>query len=267
VKSSSGREGSQSTAIGKTLAVLEALAQHERLGEIAQATGLPKSTVHRILRALVDHDFARAAGDGSYLAGPRILSIAGQVLSGFDYARQIGPALRELQATSTGLTVHFALLTGTEATYVEKLESTGRPYQLASRVGMRLALHCTGIGKAILAGLPDEEARRLVDEAGAERRTPNTLTTWRDLRAELERVRARGFAIDDEENEANTRCVAAAVYDHQGRVAGGVSVSSLTFLLSTEQAGELGPYVVDAARRVSTALGAPGDRPPKSDAA
>jgi IclR family transcriptional regulator, acetate operon repressor len=256
VRAAGDKRRAQSSAIGKTLAVLEAVAQHDRLGDIARETRLPKSTVHRILRALVDHDFARDGGDGTYFAGPRILSVAGQVLARFDYARQIGPVLRALQRR-TGLTVHFAILTGAEALYVEKLESTTQPYEMASRVGMRLSLHCTGIGKAILAALPDDEARRLVEEAGMERRTAKTITTWRELRPELTRVREWGFAIDDEENEANTRCVAASVLDHQGRVSGALSVSTLTFQLSRAEAEALGPTVVDAARRVSLALGAP----------
>ena len=254
------------TAIGKTLAVLEALAEHQRLADIAQRTGLPKSTVHRILKALIEHGYARAGGDGTYLAGPRILSIAGQILSGYDYTRQAGPALRALQAR-TGFTVHFALLTGAEAIYLDKLEAGDQPYRMASRIGMRLALHSTGIGKAILAHLPEEEAEHLLAEAGMARRTPNTITTWAAMKAELERVRARGFAVDDEENEENTRCVAAAVFDHQGRVVGGVSVSTLTFVLSRADAEALGPEVAATAREISLALGAPADRLPQPAAA
>jgi DNA-binding IclR family transcriptional regulator len=256
-----GTGRSHSTAISKTLAVLEAVAEHQRLADIAEATGLPKSTVHRILQALVEQDFAIAAGDGSYLAGPRILSLAGQVLSGFDFARQLGPALRELQR-ATGFTIHFALLSGAEAIYVEKLENAGQPYRMASRVGMRLPLHCTAIGKAILASLPESDAERLLAEAGLERRTPNTITKLPDMRRELELVRARGFSIDDEENEESTRCVGAPVFDHQGRVLGGISVSTLTFLLSHDDAERLGPQVTEAARSMSLVLGARLDASP-----
>lgn len=252
----SAHGATSSTAIGKTLAVLETLAVHQRLSAIAEATGLPKSTVHRILRSLTEHGFARAASDGRYLPGPRILSIAGQILSTFDYTLQLGPALRGLQ-TRTGFTVHFAVLTGLEAVYVEKLENEDKPYRMASRVGMRLRLHCTGIGKAILAALPPEEAERLLAEAGMEARTPNTITSAEAMSAELERVRGRGFAIDDEENEEGTRCVAAAVLDHRGRVFGGISVSTLAFLMPHQDAERLGPTVLEAAAAMSEALGAP----------
>ena len=255
MKELDGNGGSQSGAIGKTLAVLGALPLNHRLSAIAETTGLPKSTVHRILKSLVEHGFARSGGDGQYLPGPQILSIAGQVLSTFDYALQLGPALRNLQ-DRTGFTIHFAVLAGAEAVYVEKLENTDEPYRMASRVGTRLRLHCTAIGKAILAGLPADEADQLLAQAGMEARTANTITTLPQMHRELERVRERGYAIDDEENEASTRCVGAAVLDHRGRVIGAISVSTLTFLLTPEEAEQLGPVVVDTALTLSATLGA-----------
>jgi IclR family acetate operon transcriptional repressor len=126
---------------------------------------------------------------------------------------------------------------------------------------MRLPLHSTGIGKAILAALPEDEALALLERTGMPRRTPNTITTARAMREEMRRIRARGFAIDDEENEANIRCVAAAVYGHLGRPVGGVSVSTLTFELSAEGAAALAPEVMETAARISAALGAPAPAP------
>jgi DNA-binding IclR family transcriptional regulator len=155
--------------------------------------------VHRILQTLVRRGFARADGQGGYLGGARILSLAGRFLQRLDVAEHVHPILRDLQGR-TGWTVHLALLSGDEAVYVAKLEGV-RPYHLASRVGMSLRLHCTSIGKAILAAMPDDEVRALVRRTGLPARTERTITDEGALLAELAAVRERGYAEDHEENE------------------------------------------------------------------
>jgi IclR family acetate operon transcriptional repressor len=250
------------SSLDKTLSVLEALVEHDRLADIAARAGLPKSTVHRILRGLVERGFARSDGTGTYLPGPRILSLAGQALARYDFSRHAGPVLHSLQAR-TGHTVHFAIHSGDEAIYVEKIEGQ-RPYRMASRIGMHLRLHCTAIGKAILAHLPEEDVRRIVGRTGLERRTEHTITSLRDLWPELRRVRERGWALDDEENEEGIRCVAAPVFDHHGRVMGAVSVSTLGFEFAPEDGEATAPLVIDAARTISTELGAPDHGRPAS---
>jgi IclR family transcriptional regulator, acetate operon repressor len=237
-------------ATEKTLSVLDALnGSRSRLGEIAERARLPKSTVHRILRRLVERGYARAEGDGVYLLGPRVLNMAGDLLQRLDATTLAAPVLRELHA-DVGPTVHFAMLSDDFAVYLEKLVDPGLPYQFASRVGGRIPLHCTAIGKSLLAAM-DEIPRLRFD-----RRTENTIVSMEALRAELERVRARGFAIDDEENERNIRCVGAAVHDHTGAPTHAISVSALTVELSWDDAVVLGPRVVAAADAVSAALGA-----------
>jgi IclR family acetate operon transcriptional repressor len=236
-------------AAEKTLSVLDALdGSRTRLGDIAARAQLPKSTVHRILRRLVERGYARAEGDGVYVLGPRVLTMAGEMLQGLDATTLAAPVLRELHA-EVGHTVHFAMLVDHEAVYLEKLVDPGLPYQFASRVGGRIALHCTAIGKSLLAAMP------VLPELELVRRTPRTLVTTEALSEELARVRERGFAIDDEENERNIRCVGAAVRDHTGAATHAISVSALTVELSLESALELGPRVVAAADAVSEALG------------
>ncbi|GII86445.1 IclR family transcriptional regulator [Sphaerisporangium siamense] len=246
------REGS---SIDKALAVLEAIAEHHRVTDIAAATGVSKSTVHRILQSLVEWGFARPDGAGGYEPGPRILTLAGKVMSRFDPSRQASAALRALH-DRTGYTTHFGILGGDEAVYVEKLEGR-RPYQMPSRVGMSLRLHCTAIGKAVLAELGDDEVRALAARTGLARSTPATLTGVDELLAHLGKVRKLGYAVDDEENEPGVRCVGAAVFDHTGRVLGGISISTLAMDMDRDALERLAPEVVAAAREVSTALGAP----------
>lgn len=242
----------------KTLAVLEALAEAPdpiRLGQIAEGARTTKPTAHRILQTLLRAGYVSAVGDGHYAPGPRLLGLAGRALRHGEYLQHVRPILRDLQERS-GYTVHFALLAGNEAVYVEKVEPR-QAYQMASRVGMRVPLHCTSIGQAILAELPVADAReRLGPEPYAER-TDSTLCSWPALEPALDEVRRTGYAIDDEENETDVRCVGAAVFDSGGQVSGAISVSGLAFLFSLEDAHEIGPQVRAAARRVSESLGAP----------
>jgi len=233
-------------AVEKALAVLAALAQHSRISELARVTGFPKSTVHRLLRTLVATGFAVATADGDYRIGPKVLVLAGNVLQPVDSVERARPVLETLQA-STGCAVHFAMLLGDELVYVDKVEG-GKPYRMASRIGGRLLLHCTAIGKAVLS-------TRDMNGLELTARTPGTITDPQRLRAQLDRVRSCGFALDEQENEPGVRCVGAAVRNHNGTVVGGLSVSTLALEHTLPELIALGPRVVAAAREVSRALG------------
>ncbi|MGC9670751.1 IclR family transcriptional regulator [Planosporangium sp. 12N6] len=249
------RTGSPS-AIAKVVAVAEALTEHRRLSRIAQVTGLPISTVHRILQELVSQGWVREGEERDYMLGPGLLRLAGRAADDSDLARAARPALRALGERS-GYTVHFGVRQGDEAVYVDKLEGRGA-YGMRSRIGAMLPLHCTAIGKAILAALPEEDVRLIAARTGLPRRMPRTLTATDALLANLATVRARGWALDDEENATRVRCVGAVVIDHRGEPIGAVSVSGLSVDLGRVQVARLAPMVVRTAREVSAALGARG---------
>ncbi|WP_219470023.1 IclR family transcriptional regulator [Nonomuraea rhizosphaerae] len=247
-------------AVEKTLAVIGALASHDRprsLADIAQRTGVNKTTVHRILQIFIAQGYAVTKGDGTYASGPAMLALAGAALTDGDMTALVRPILANLQR-HTSHTVHFAVRSETAAVYLAKVESQ-QPYRMASRVGTQIALHSTAIGKAILAHLPQEEVRAVI--AATSPLIRNTAATIVDpalLLQELEAVRERGYAIDDEENETNVRCVGAAVRDGSGTAVGAVSVAGLTLNLSKDDVPLLGPLVVAAAARVSAAIGRNG---------
>jgi IclR family acetate operon transcriptional repressor len=249
--------GSGGSSIDKALTVLESLAHDSRVTDIAARSTLPKSTVHRILQSLVAWGFAVADGNGGYLPGPRILTLAGRVMQRFDPGQQADAALRELR-DKTGLTVHFAVLAGDEAVYVAKLEGR-RPYQMRSRVGMSIPLHSTAIGKAALAALPADHCEEIVARLDLTPMTEHSLGSKAALRRELAEARADGVAFDRGENDPGISCLGAAVFDYTGSVLGGVSVSALTFDLDVDDAA-LADAVRLSAREVSRALGAPEDQ-------
>lgn len=219
-----------------------------RLADVALRAGLGKTSAHRILQVLVVNNYAQARGEGIYAPGPALQALGVFANAQLDLDATARPVLAKLQQT-TGHTVHFAVRSGHAAVYVSKIEGD-KPYQMASRIGMQIELHCTSIGKAVLAALPTAELDTMLSEdlvaAGANAAS---------LRKEVEVIRRRGYAIDDEENEANVRCAGAPVYGSDGSVIGGISVSGLTFTFSLKQLQAVGPVVAAAAEELSAVLG------------
>lgn len=224
-----GRSSAAGTSVEKAMRILEALAVPDgphRLMDVAERAAVPRSTAYRVLATLTAEGFAENCGDGRYGIGGRLGGLAARIVS--VVSAGVGPALRRLQQGAGGNTVHLAVRVGDHAVYLHKVDSD-KPYEMRSRVGNQLQLHCTAIGKAILAHLPREEVEAIVATAGLPARTPATITDLAALHAELAVVRERGYAIDDEENEATVRCLGAAVVDAGGRARGGVSISTVTF--------------------------------------
>lgn len=136
--------------------------------------------------------------------------------------------------------------------YIAKVESP-QSVRLVSRIGSRVPMHCSAMGKAILAHLPVPE--RTPPLGPLEARTPRTITSEARLVAELDEIRQRGFSIDDEENEAGVRCIGAAVLARNGEPLGAISVSGPAGRLTLERVGELGPSVVETADVIARRLG------------
>ncbi|MHB1499650.1 MAG: IclR family transcriptional regulator [Candidatus Dormibacteria bacterium] len=252
------RPESPSGALDRVLNVLESVMQlgsDGTLAEIANAADAPKSSAHRVLGGLVRRGYVTAREHGHYGPGPQVFVLAGMANAIRDYAVIASAALADLRRYTSD-TIHLALLVGQTAVYVEKLDGT-RPYRSVSKVGLPLHLHSTAMGKAILAALPDPDREKLVERLPLTQRTSRTLTNVAALRRELELVRSRHFAIDDEENEEFIRCVGAAFRDHNNSVVGAVSVSAPSFLMTLDQALALAPHVLVAADALSAELGAP----------
>lgn len=255
-----GRKGVQSLERGAAL--LRALAEAGRplsAGELAAAVGLPRPTVYRLLQTLCAEGWVAQNGR-SFVIGASVLWLAARRLEQLEL-RSVGrPLLVELR-DRTGETVHLGVLEAGQVVYVEKLESPG-PLRMASMVGRIVPAHSTALGKAMLAYLPREQVERIVERHGLVRRTPNTITDPARLFQELAAIRARGYSIDNVENEEGIRCVGAAIFDHRGRVAGAVSVSGSVASISLERARrELAPLVRETAQRISQAMGWAGQGP------
>jgi DNA-binding IclR family transcriptional regulator len=247
------RPTASASASEKTLLVLEAALTHSRFTEVVDATGLAKATTHRILGTLVDRQFVTVDGDGSYLPGPKILSLAGMALQRIDISAIAKPFVDDLVAKS-GCTVHLGAVNGDEIIYLIRADSD-KPYVMPSRVGLAVPMHSTGIGKVVLADRADEELERFVARAGLPSRTEHTITNLKDLRAEIDTVRRLGYALDREENVPGLGCVAAPIRDHTGTVKYGISVSTLTLEHTYDEIEAMAPMATGTADKISAALG------------
>jgi IclR family acetate operon transcriptional repressor len=243
-------------AARKLLRVLEAVSnpgEPHRLSDLVKETGLAKTSVFRLLAELIDGGYVARKPDGTYGPGRALRVLAVKLTSTPDDSDQIRNRLARLQQ-DVHSTIHFALRTGDQATYVEKIEDTAQPIRMASRVGSQFSLHSSAIGKAVLAHLSEGEVRKYAARTGLGRRTENTITDIASLLADGELVRTRGFAIDDEENEAHIRCMATPVFDSNQNVLGGIGITTFAPLVSQSELEAYAPLLLTAARDVMALL-------------
>ena len=224
------------------------------LNQLAQAVELPKSTVLRLAQTLVDERLLqREEPTGIFRLGIRVFELGTLVLNTLEVPR-IARRHLEWLAEQTRETVHLCVLDEGEVVYVDKIESP-QVIGLFSRIGRRAPAHCTGVGKALMAYLPADERRRLVERRPLKRYTANTITDFLQLEKELEEIRRTGIAFDREEHEPGVRCAAAPVFDLTGRVCAAVSVAVPTLRLPPGRLEELAKLVRQATQAISEDLG------------
>ena len=242
--------------LDRAFAIIDALAETREdasLAEIAAIVKMHKSTVHRLMMNLERHRLVDRDATGHYRLGMKLYDLGIRAFSRFDIRHRAHPHLEKLMS-DTDETVHLCILDDGEMLYVDKVEPR-RSIRMSSTVGRRNAVHCTAVGKAVLAALPEAAVDQIIAQRGLRRFTENTLTTPAALKAELREVRQRGYAVDDEENEEGVRCIGAMVCDHSGRPAAAISVSAPSFRTSREKLRSLAPVVCEAARAVSLEWG------------
>lgn len=258
VATDKGKAAEAVQAVERAFQLLDVLARTDAgVSELARATGLHKATVHRLLRTLRGLGLVELGPDGTrYRLGLRLLELGGRVLARLDLRDVARPYLTELR-DRTRLTVHMAVLDGAEVVYIEKLDSPAN-LRMASFVGTRNPAYCTALGKAILAALPEDELEAVLAKTRFVPKTSNTITSPEALRQDLAATRARGYSIDNVENEEGIRCVGAPIFGHSGRVVASISASGPIFSVTLEGIDELGQMVANVGQQISRALGYPG---------
>lgn len=193
------------------------------VSEIARQLQMHKSTVHRLLATLEVEGFVRRLDGSRYTLGWKLFEL-GALVPGWAGIRQAVLDVLEALATETGETAHLAVLDQAQVLYVEKVESHNR-LRMPSAVGKRVPVHCTALGKILVAGLSDGEVQAVLAQTPLERFTPNTIGDARRFREELRQVRKQGFALDREELEEGLMCVGGPVTDDTGIICAALSIS------------------------------------------
>jgi IclR family acetate operon transcriptional repressor len=216
--------------------------------------GIDKATTIRLLRTLTMCGYVRRDGQRRYSLTARLLRLAHRSIEETPLAAVARPFLTALR-DQTAETIHLGILEHDRVVYIEKLDSP-QTIQLFSRLGSSMPVNTTALGKAICASLSPNLLDELLVIAGLEARTPRSITNLDRLRDELGATAARGYAIDDGENESGVICVGAAIADLHGALAepAAISISGPDFRMQSRLA-ELGTQCKQTADRVSRALG------------
>lgn len=222
--------------------------------ELATEVGMYKSTVHRLLTTLMRRGYIEQdTRTGHYKLGYALLDLGMKLLSSIDLRREALPFLQALSARADEV-VHLGLLDQGEVVYIEKVESQNT-IRMHSRVGKRVPVHATGLGKAIMAYLPLQETLAIVERYGMPKVTAHTFIDKGMFLKSLEDTRKTGYAMDLEENELGICCVAAPILDSNRRAVAACSVSGPNMRMTPSRLAELAPFVRETGVLISERLG------------
>jgi DNA-binding IclR family transcriptional regulator len=257
MKESTPAPNYQIRAIDRALDILEAFLRREpklSLAALCQKTGLPKSTVFKILAVLEQREYVRKdQNDGAYRIGLQCFRLGSRYLADLTLVELVRPSLERLAATFNNCVVNLAVLHEGKVLYLDIVESY-RPRLHHGYIGMQDPAHCTALGKALLAGLPDDELDALLAQLDLNRATSHTITDRKELRAHLELVRRQGYSVDDEESALGTLCVGAGILDQNGRTVAAISLSGIKAAV-VHQLPEMPAHLRQAAAEISRSLG------------
>lgn len=249
-------------AVERVFDMLELLVSNgapRNITEISRQLKIPKSSVFGILQTLRQRGYIEKLQDERYGLTLKLFGLGASMVASLDIRQQVAPVLRTL-AAETNITAHVAVLARDEAVYIDRAETAGA-IRLTTYVGCRRPLHSTGIGKALLAWLPEGDIDRIIASRGLPAHTPRTLSSPAALKAELAQVRANGYAVSIEENEPGVCGIGAPVFDHTGRVAAAVNLAGTVLQIKKKDVPLLAGYAMRAAEEMSRRLGYNGRRP------
>jgi len=242
--------------VHNAIRILEILGHEQSMGvtQISKHLQMPKSSVHDILSTLhndglVEKDCER----NHYSLGLRLFELGNMARANLELRRISIPFLRSLNEVLDE-TVHLTILDGWQVLYVECFESA-KQLRTYSVIGVRAPLHCTAVGKAILAFFTDKQVDRMIKAMGLARFTENTITDRERLDREMNAIRQRGYAVDNAEHEEGVRCIGAPIHNHEAAVMASISVSGPSQRMTPERDEEVGELVMSKTAEISRSLG------------
>jgi len=252
-----GRERNGVQSIERAFAILTYIAQRQEgisLAELSKCVGLHTSTTFHLVRTMVELGVVRQVkATKRYHLGRTIFSLAASSSSEVDLIATATPFLENL-ARESGESSHLALRSGSDVVIAARMAGTGA-FQLVERSGGLRPAHCTGLGKVLLAAMPEDQFEAYLGTAQLQPWTSKTITDPKQLRTEIERVRQSGVGFDDAEFNDEVRCVAAPIRDFTGQVVGAIGVSGPIWRMNLQRMDMITQLVREIAAELSEELG------------
>jgi IclR family pca regulon transcriptional regulator len=255
------REPRFSQSLERGLAILDCFTPERPvlgISDIADELGMSRSTTHRYVITLVALGYLEQGASRKYRLGLRVTDLGMSALNSMSLGEHSRPYLEELRQR-TSFTVNVAVLDGEEILYMERARSFRRgqnKIDLGLQPGSRLPAYCTSMGKLLMAYLPEAEQRDLINEIKLDKRGPNSITSKKALRTELEHIREENFAVNDQELAPGLHSISAPVRSETREVVAAVNMAAHSSMISLEELVDaLGPHLVSTADRISARLG------------
>ena len=239
--------------IERMMSLLDTLAGHGapvNLKQLAMQTKLHPSTAHRILGVMVENRLVDRVEPGTYRLGIRLLELGNLVKSRISVRQEALPHMQRLHQ-ELGETVNLSVRHDDEVVYIERTAGSSSMMRVVQIIGARAPLHITAVGKIFLAEEGPEQSTQYVQRTGLPMYTENTLTDPESLARELEKIRRQGYALDNEEAEKGVSCIGAGIYNDEGRLVAGLSVSAPSDRLNKTWAAQ----IRQTAENISRAIG------------
>jgi IclR family acetate operon transcriptional repressor len=252
-------------SLKRALTLLQRLAEAPggmQLTDLSYQLGMPVATVHRLLATFEEVDFVEQDSEqGLWYVGLNAFTVGNAFLNRRDFVAIARPHMHAL-VDRCGETVNLGVIDDGEVVFISQIESP-EVMRMIVRLGSRSPIHASGVGKAMLASMPEPRVARILERRGLHRYTERTLDNPAALHAELERTRRRGYALDDEEHAVGLRCVAAAIFDENAQALAAISLSGPKARMIDDRLGELGQAIRETAAEITAALG--GRKPDGQD--
>ena len=243
-------------SLEKALDIIEIVSNEQQdasLSEIARQTGLPKSTVHRLIATLTGRGYLEKTEAGSYKIGLKLFEAVSCYINNLELQTEARPYIAEL-TSHLGLTSYLGILDGAEVVYIEKLDAVSS-MKMYYQIGSRIHAYCSSLGKCLLANYSKAQLDVILEDCSFIKFTPNTIASREELDAEIAKVRKQGWAMDNEEFEKGHRCIGAPIFDYKGDIIAAVSASGDKRVLTDDRIEEVAEAVMKAASRISHRMG------------
>lgn len=244
-------------SVDRALKILEFLKDNPKgygVTEIATHLQIAKSSAHRLLATLVEHNYVQQTENSDYVLGLKFIEMNNYVVSNLDILSIAHPLIEKLCHEIDEI-VHLVQLRNFEVVYIDKVENN-QSIRIYSQIGRTAPLYCTGVGKVILAFQePEYVERYLTIQKEFKQFTPYTVKNREQLMEKLKQIRKNGYGYDDQEHEMDIRCVAAPIFNYQNQVQFAISVTGPIHRMTNEKIQKLIPFVLECTKQISEKLG------------